>query len=61
MGFSVGLDLGALAGGAMQAGAGIVQGYWNKNSRKKISIIKKISRPIYLLVRTLRCRDVLRI
>ena len=30
MGFSVGLDLGALAGGAMQAGGGILQGYWNK-------------------------------
>ena len=35
MGFSVGLDLGALAGGAMQAGAGIVQGYWNKKEQEK--------------------------
>ena len=35
MGFSVGLDIGALAGGAMTAGGGIVQGYWNKQQQQK--------------------------
>ena len=35
MGFSVGLDIGALAGGAMTAGGSIVQGYWNKQQQEK--------------------------
>ena len=35
MGFSVGLDIGALAGGAMTAGGSIVQGYWNKKQQEK--------------------------
>ena len=35
MGFSVGLDIGALAGGAMTSGGSIVQGYWNKKQQEK--------------------------
>lgn len=35
MGFSVGLDLGALAGGVTNAGGGILQGYWNKKQQEK--------------------------
>ena len=35
MGFSVGLDIGALAGGAMTAGGSIVQGYWNKQQQEE--------------------------
>ena len=35
MGFSVGLDIGALAGGAMTAAGGIVQGYWNKQQQQE--------------------------
>ena len=35
MGFSVGLDIGALAGGAMTAAGSIVQGYWNKKQQEK--------------------------
>ena len=35
MGFSVGLDIGALAGGAMTAGGSILQGYWNKQQQQK--------------------------
>ena len=35
MGFSVGLDIGALAGGAMTAAGGIVQGYWNKKQQQR--------------------------
>ena len=35
MGFSVGLDIGALAGGAMTAGGSILQGYWNKEQQEK--------------------------
>ena len=31
----VGLDIGALAGGAMTAGASILQGYWNKKQQEK--------------------------
>ena len=38
MGFSVGLDIGALAGGAMTAGGSIVQGYWNKQQQEKSSV-----------------------
>ena len=34
MGFSVGLDIGALAGGAMTAGGSILQGYWNKEQQQ---------------------------
>ena len=34
MGFSVGLDIGALAGGAMTAGGSILQGYWNKQQQQ---------------------------
>ena len=34
MGFNVGLDIGALAGGAMTAGGSILQGYWNKQQQQ---------------------------
>ena len=48
MGFDVGLDLGALAGGVMQAGGGIFQGYQNKKlQRENLNYQKDLQNQIF--------------
>ena len=43
----VGFDLGAFAGGAMTAGATILQGYWNKRQQEKNLNQKELQNEIF--------------